>query len=138
MFPSSHCGTMSHVTRKFIPENDAYYAPAGMLYGRQAAESEMHLYANGIPSKCREKVETGLFTRAQWASIFLKATKKAGHKGLVEANLEEKRSLTQRGRILDTGEDMSLSSGASRFSEDKLVQKFELTYPWEVVDKGEE
>jgi hypothetical protein len=80
---------MLHVTRKFIPENNAYYAPAGMLYGRQAAESEMHLYANGIPSKWREKVETGLFTRSQWANIFLKAMNKAVHEGLDEANLED-------------------------------------------------
>ena len=109
-----------------------------MLYGRQAAELEMHLYADGIPSKWREKVETGLFTQAQWASIFLKATKKAGHKGLVEANLEDERSLNQRGRMLDTGEDISLSLGALRCSEDKLAHKFELTYPWEVVDKVEE
>jgi hypothetical protein len=59
---SSHCGTASHATRKYIPENNAYYAPAGMHYGSQAAESDVFLYAESIPSKWSEKIKMGLFT----------------------------------------------------------------------------
>jgi hypothetical protein len=60
--PFGHCGTTSHGRRKFSPEYNRYYAPLGMHYGRQAADSEMNLHVNRLSGKWRDKVREGLFT----------------------------------------------------------------------------
>jgi hypothetical protein len=119
---SSHCGMASHATRKFFPDNNAYYAPAGIQYGNQAAESEVFLYTKAIPTKWREKIKMGLFTQTRWEDIFLKArtedigAEKAGER--------------------DTREDMSRSSSMLRFSDGGL--KCERTYLWDKVEGDEE
>ena len=83
----------------------------------------MFLYTKAIPTKWREKIKMGLFTRTRWADIFLKATTKDVH-------------AEKAGRGWDTGEDMSMSSSVSRFSYGG--QKCELTYPWEEFEGDEE
>ena len=99
--------------------------PAGMHYGSQAAESEVFLYAESIPSKWSEQIKMGLFTRTRWADIFLKATTKDIHAGMDKAR-----------RGWDTGEDMSMSSGVLRFL--YVAQKCAFTYQWEEFEGVEE
>ena len=91
MRPFGHCGTTSHGRRKFSPEYNRYYAPLGMHYGRQAADSEMNLHVNRLSGKWRDKVREGLFTRAQWADIFIKAMTEDRCRLLDEANEEDER-----------------------------------------------
>ncbi len=56
-----HCGTTSHGRRKFSPDYNRYYAPAGMQYGRQAEDSKMNIHVKRLSGKWRDKVRKGLF-----------------------------------------------------------------------------
>ena len=60
-----------------------------MHYGRLAADSEMNLHVNRLSGKWRDKVREGLFTRAQWADIFINAMTKDRCRLLDEANEED-------------------------------------------------
>ena len=110
-----HCGTTSHGKRKFSPDYNRYYAPVGMQYGRQAADSKMNIHVNRLSGKWRDKVRKGLFIRTQWTDIFIKAMTEDLHRSLDEANEEDEREQRKVGRKQegDQALEMSLQTGGS-------------------------
>ncbi len=119
---SHHCGRTSHATKKIFPDNNVYYAPAGIQYGNQAADSDPSLHTRAIPTKWREHIKMGLFTQTQWVDILLKAGTENRH--------------AKKAGAQETGEDISMSISMSGFSNGG--KKCELTYPWEEVEGDEE
>jgi len=129
--PLGHCGTMSHGNgRKFSPVNNTYYAPAGVHYGRQAAESELHIDVDCIPSKWRERIDSGWFTRAKWVDIFHEVMSDSVFAERGPASTSANAYRAQLPQSHEFGADRSLGS----YSEDVQTQRFEIPYPWEADD----
>jgi hypothetical protein len=111
-----------------------YYAPVGVQYGRQAADSDLNLYAKTLTRKWRETIELSLFTRARWAGNFLKAATEEVHKAMDRANWVDERSGHGLKREV---KDMSVGSSWSHPSEEGLSKQVEIIYPWEAFGKDD-
>jgi hypothetical protein len=65
-----HCGTPAHTAPKYTPKPNTYYAPTGTSFGCQTAESILHVPAQHIPRRLKQRFATDLFKRDRWMTIF--------------------------------------------------------------------
>ena len=112
---------------------NTFYAPVGSSYGRQAANSELFLHFNSIPTRRQERFADGLFTREGWHKEFADT---------LAEGVNRKKSPSLVGTMIPSATCSAhdqVSVGGSRYrstsnsvmSDDLMEETWKLTYPWE-------